>query len=86
MSATRSPLIRSLVDAPTSTSRLSSLVSSRLFHETNDSYIPLYDQFPDGESYMDVFARLESLLLEMVAEPQPVVVVAHLAVLRVIYG
>lgn len=43
-------------------------------------------QFPDGENYRDVFARLESLLLEMVAEPQPVVVVAHLAVLRVIYG
>ncbi|CBJ29032.1 conserved unknown protein [Ectocarpus siliculosus] len=43
-------------------------------------------KFPDGENYRDVFARLESLLLEMVAEPQPVVVVAHLAVLRVIYG
>lgn len=43
-------------------------------------------QFPDGENYRDVFGRLESLLLEMVAEPQPVVVVAHLAVLRVIYG
>eukprot|EP00904_Undaria_pinnatifida_P009859 jgi/Undpi1/6002/HiC_scaffold_2.g01276.m1 len=43
-------------------------------------------KFPDGENYRDVFARLESLLLEMIAEPQPVVVVAHLAVLRVIYG
>eukprot|EP00752_Nemacystus_decipiens_P011163 g9918.t2 len=43
-------------------------------------------KFPDGENYRDVFARLESLLLEMVAEPQPVVVVAHLGVLRVIYG
>ncbi|CAM9193861.1 unnamed protein product, partial [Hapterophycus canaliculatus] len=43
-------------------------------------------KFPDGENYRDVFGRLESLLLEMVAEPQPVVVVAHLAVLRVIYG
>jgi len=45
-----------------------------------------WHQFPDGENYRDVFARLESLLLEMVAEPQPVVVVAHLAVLRVVYG
>ncbi|CAM9235594.1 unnamed protein product [Ascophyllum nodosum] len=43
-------------------------------------------KFPDGENYRDVFARLESLLLELVAEPQPVVIVAHLAVLRVIYG
>lgn len=46
----------------------------------------MFSQFPDGENYRDVFGRLESLLLEMVAEPQPVVVVAHLAVLRVIYG
>lgn len=44
------------------------------------------NQFPDGENYRDVFNRLEPLVLEMLSEPQPVIVVAHLAVLRVIYG
>ncbi|CAN0328699.1 unnamed protein product, partial [Discosporangium mesarthrocarpum] len=46
----------------------------------------LNEKFPEGESYKDVFLRLEPLLLELIAEPQPVVIIAHLAVLRVVYG
>ncbi|CAN0151712.1 unnamed protein product, partial [Phaeothamnion confervicola] len=43
-----------------------------------DSYIErrvdkLRSKFPNGESYMDVFRRLEPLLLDLLAEQRPVV-------------
>ncbi|CAM9090962.1 unnamed protein product [Chrysoparadoxa australica] len=46
----------------------------------------LRTKLPGGESYQDVFNRLEPLLLELLAEPRPVVIVAHHGVLRVLYG
>eukprot|EP00611_Tribonema_gayanum_P005346 TRINITY_DN14585_c0_g1_i1.p1 TRINITY_DN14585_c0_g1~~TRINITY_DN14585_c0_g1_i1.p1 ORF type:complete len:265 (-),score=83.77 TRINITY_DN14585_c0_g1_i1:1025-1819(-) len=44
-------------------------------------------QFPGGgESYLDLFRRLEPVLLGLMSETQPVVIISHLGVLRVIYS
>jgi broad specificity phosphatase PhoE len=43
-------------------------------------------RYPRGESYQDVMIRLEPILLEMERVTQPLVIVAHQAILRVLYG
>lgn len=43
-------------------------------------------RFPRGESYSDVFRRVEPILLELLGERMRVVVCAPLHVLRIIYG
>lgn len=42
-------------------------------------------RYPRGESYQDLIARLEPVILELERQQQPVLVVAHQAVLRAIY-
>lgn len=43
-------------------------------------------RYPNGESYSDVINRLEPLIVELERQPFPVLVVAHQAVLRCLYG
>lgn len=43
-------------------------------------------RYPSGESYTDVIQRLEPVLLEIERQRRPVVVVAHQAVIRALYG
>lgn len=43
-------------------------------------------RYPQGESYLDLVNRLEPVILEMERHRGPLVVVAHQAVLRVLYG
>jgi broad specificity phosphatase PhoE len=43
-------------------------------------------RYPHGESYTDVFARLETIILEMLHEETPLLIVGHQAILRVLYG
>ena len=46
----------------------------------------LHYRYPCGESYVDVIQRLEPVLLEIERERSPVLVVAHQAVIRALYG
>ncbi|MCO4760484.1 MAG: histidine phosphatase family protein [Myxococcales bacterium] len=43
-------------------------------------------RYPSGESYVDVIGRLEPVLVEIERQRQPVLVVAHQAVIRLLYG
>ncbi len=43
-------------------------------------------RYPRGESYRDVIARLEPVIIEIERQRKPVVVVAHQAVLRALYA
>ena len=43
-------------------------------------------RYPRGESYRDVIARLEPVIIEIERQRRPVVVVAHQAVLRALYA
>ena len=43
-------------------------------------------RYPRGESYIDVIERLEPVMLEIERERSPVLVVAHQAVIRALYG
>ena len=43
-------------------------------------------RYPSGESYRDVIARLETVIIELERERECVCVVAHQAVLRALYG
>eukprot|EP01084_Bolivina_argentea_P232302 391558_1 len=43
-------------------------------------------RYPQGESYKDVIARLEPVIFELERATRPVLVVAHQAVLRCLYG
>jgi broad specificity phosphatase PhoE/predicted kinase len=43
-------------------------------------------RYPRGESYEDVIARLDPLILELERQQNPVLVVSHNAILRVLYG
>jgi broad specificity phosphatase PhoE/predicted kinase len=43
-------------------------------------------RYPRGESYEDVIARLDPLILELERQQNPVLVVSHNAVIRVLYG
>ena len=43
-------------------------------------------RYPRGESYEDVIDRLDPLIIELERQRNPVLVVAHQAVLRALYG
>lgn len=43
-------------------------------------------RYPRGESYQDVIERLDPVILELERQRRPVVIVAHQAVLRCLYG
>ena len=43
-------------------------------------------RYPQGESYEDVIRRVEPIILALEHRSSPVLVVAHQAILRVIYG
>jgi len=43
-------------------------------------------RYPRGESYMDVIQRIEPVIYELERSKQPVVVIAHQAVLRCLYA
>ncbi len=43
-------------------------------------------RYPRGESYLDVVNRLEPVILELERHRGPLVIIAHQAVLRVLYG
>ncbi len=46
----------------------------------------LHYQYPQGESYKDVIDRLERVLMEIMRCECPIVVIAHQAVIRCLYG
>lgn len=43
-------------------------------------------RYPGGESYLDLISRLEPVLLEIESSQVPIIIVAHNAVLRIIYS
>merc|ERR1719420_2508475 len=43
-------------------------------------------RYPQGESYKDVIKRLEPVIFELERATKPVLVIAHQAVLRCLYG
>jgi hypothetical protein len=43
-------------------------------------------RYPRGESYLDVIARLEPIIIEMERHREPLVIIAHQAILRIIYA
>ena len=43
-------------------------------------------RYPRGESYEDVIARLDPFILEIERQQEPVMIVAHNAIIRVLYG
>jgi len=43
-------------------------------------------RYPRGESYLDVIARLEPMVIEMERHREPVLIVAHQGILRIIYA
>jgi broad specificity phosphatase PhoE len=43
-------------------------------------------RYPRGESYLDVIARLEPIIMEMERHREPVLIVGHQGILRIIYA
>jgi 6-phosphofructo-2-kinase/fructose-2,6-biphosphatase 2 len=43
-------------------------------------------RYPNGESYYDVISRVQTYIVELERVKQPIVVIAHKAVLRCLYG
>lgn len=43
-------------------------------------------RYPRGESYLDVIARLEPIIVEMERQREPLLIIAHQAILRIIYA
>jgi broad specificity phosphatase PhoE len=43
-------------------------------------------RYPRGESYLDVIARLEPIIIEMERHQEPLLIVAHQGILRIIYA
>jgi broad specificity phosphatase PhoE len=43
-------------------------------------------RYPRGESYLDVIARLEPIIIEMERHQEPLLIIAHQGVLRIIYA
>jgi broad specificity phosphatase PhoE len=43
-------------------------------------------RYPRGESYQDVFLRLEPVIFEMLRVTSPLLIVGHQAILRILYG
>lgn len=46
----------------------------------------MHGRYPNGESYLDVIQRLEPVIIELEREKESVLIVAHQAILRAIYG
>jgi broad specificity phosphatase PhoE len=46
----------------------------------------LHYRYPRGESYQDVIHRLEPVITELMRSDQPTLIVAHQAILRVLYA
>lgn len=46
----------------------------------------LHYRYPRGESYQDVIHRLEPVITELMRQRKPILIVAHQAILRVLYG
>ena len=46
----------------------------------------LHYRYPRGESYQDVIHRLEPVITELMRQTKPILIVAHQAILRVLYG
>jgi broad specificity phosphatase PhoE len=47
---------------------------------------PLHYRFPRGESYMDLIHRIEPMIYEVERRKGPVIIIAHLGVIRGLYG
>eukprot|EP01038_Epipyxis_sp_PR26KG_P012621 gene12621-16924_t len=43
-------------------------------------------RYPRGESYLDVIARLEPIIIEMERHNEPLLIIAHQGILRIIYA
>jgi broad specificity phosphatase PhoE len=43
-------------------------------------------RYPRGESYLDVIARLEPIIIEMERHEEPLLIIAHQGILRIIYA
>eukprot|EP00597_Dinobryon_sp_UTEXLB2267_P015822 CAMPEP_0170115900 /NCGR_PEP_ID=MMETSP0020_2-20130122/11851_1 /TAXON_ID=98059 /ORGANISM="Dinobryon sp., Strain UTEXLB2267" /LENGTH=558 /DNA_ID=CAMNT_0010343719 /DNA_START=58 /DNA_END=1734 /DNA_ORIENTATION=+ len=43
-------------------------------------------RYPRGESYLDVIARLEPMIIEMERHHEPLLIIAHQGILRIIYA
>jgi broad specificity phosphatase PhoE len=43
-------------------------------------------RYPRGESYLDVIARLEPMIIEMERHREPLLIVGHQGILRIIYA
>ena len=43
-------------------------------------------RYPSGESYQDIIQRLEPVVIEAERQKESVVIIAHQAILRVLYG
>lgn len=43
-------------------------------------------RYPRGESYLDVIARIEPIVLEMERHREPLLIVGHQGILRIIYA
>lgn len=43
-------------------------------------------RYPRGESYLDVIARIEPMIIEMERHREPVLIIAHQGILRVIFA
>jgi broad specificity phosphatase PhoE len=43
-------------------------------------------RYPRGESYLDVIARLEPIIIEMERHQEPLLIIAHQGILRIIYA
>ena len=43
-------------------------------------------RYPRGESYLDVIARLEPIIIEMERHQEPLLIVGHQGILRIIYA
>jgi len=43
-------------------------------------------RYPRGESYLDVIARLEPIIIEMESSQEPLLIIAHQGILRIIYA
>ena len=43
-------------------------------------------RYPRGESYLDILSRLDPLVMEMESYREPLLIIGHQAVLRLLYG
>jgi broad specificity phosphatase PhoE len=43
-------------------------------------------RYPRGESYLDVIARVEPMIIEMERHREPLLIIAHQGILRVIFA